>query len=177
MTLSKFELVFAAGIGGIAVLAQTAGAMPAPDDFWPTSVVGWINVVVGIGTAMGLIYAFHRFTQKPALDAVAELRQWMKDQRLEAESDTDEKLNHFRQSTSAEINGFGLRVKSLEETAMHANGLLDGLRQSMIESKKDREHMSQMMERFGRDFDAYRKEQREREDRIMDAINGRRGDR
>ena len=123
MTLTKYDAIVALGIGAVAVIAQTADAMPAPSSFWPTSVVAWINAFVGICTAFGLIYAFHRFTQKPALDAV------------------------------------------------------NALRQSMVESKKDREHQSGMIERFGREFHEYRKEQQQREDRIMDAIAILRADR
>jgi hypothetical protein len=170
MPFPRVRIALTAG-AALLVLAQEAGAaIPATESFWPNTIVGWLTAVGLVITIAASGYGFHRFSQREALERVAKLRLDTERELTRYRADAEERLNAFHTTIRAEINGWGSRIEILKEETVHSRALVDALTRQMIETRRDWEHMSGMLRRFGEEFDDYRREQREREDRLMDAI-------
>jgi hypothetical protein len=160
MTLAvKIEAALAVVALAVVTVAQAVPAPAAPESFWPTSVAGWFNTAVAVIAVIGGVAAGIRWWRAPVKTAIAESEARQQkavgdmEKRLtrdiaDAARDCNTQLDRFRESVTEQVNGYGRRLDRVEEEADSVDGIVNGLLQSMAESKLDRKHHGEALQRI-----------------------------
>lgn len=162
------------------VAAQTTG-IARPDTVWPTSVMGWVALALALFSVVGYGLTAWRASNKPVIDKMDAMKREVDREikRIEgkvddyAQSQHDQfhqALNHFRESTSHEISGFGRRVTEIEREHIQLESAVAELAKAQIESRADRQHINQQLVEMRRVFEADRTDRLAMERRLTQVI-------
>jgi len=159
-------------VGAVAVGAAAAvvAQLPQPTSIWPVTVAGWVTLFVSFASAFGVLYAFHRFSLRPLDDRItrtqAEFAALLAAHRKAVEAEADA----FHRTVRGEMNGFGSRLQGVQDAQHAHDGIMDGMRQSIIESREERRYMRETVDEIKRtqlrDQDALKAF----EQRVMEAL-------
>lgn len=103
------SLVGAIVVAALAIAAQ----VPPPEGFWPTTVGARLNMLVTLGTAAGMLYAFWRHYRRPVDEREADWRKAM-DARLKACEDSQRQVNEMT-ATIREVRNAQIAFQHLAE--------------------------------------------------------------
>lgn len=176
--------IVAASVAAVIVTAVAAiEGVPAPEGFWPVTVVGWISAILGVISIIGTLYAVHRFSQKPLLAAITKLedamdkaekhfdqqilteRNYFTEQLADLRKDAEHENNAMSIALEQRMNAFGGRIQNTEEQYISQGTILSGMVTAMAESRLDRAYINVRLEKIQTqmEVDRHDKQQFERE--------------
>ena len=133
LTAKGVVLLAPPAVAGVAVaLAQ----IPAPDTVWPTSVAGWIALVLAVFAILGYAHNAWKSSQAPV------------DRKLKAAKDeATAEQNLFHRTVSAELNGFGGRLEKVERSSSAATTDVTVLQREFAVSQRDNANLAGSIQR------------------------------
>lgn len=159
--MPALKLLASTGVAALVGFVAAVETIPPPTSVWPTTVVGWITPVGIIVT----VIAFLRNTHKQSVERAE------RDERERARvTAISTELNSFGRRVDEQMNGFGKRLEAVEEDAASDRSAVNGLLQSMAETRADRKHFGESLERIEASLAESRRERAESDRRLMEAL-------
>lgn len=175
LTTKGALLTGALSLVGLGVFAQAAAAqLPGEiETVWPTSVAGWVGLMLGFSSLVGVIYAVHKSSLKPVQEQITKVEKHFDQKLEEMEEKWVQQFNAYRESLNFQMNGFGTRVARVEEAFVGQAALLNGLMTSMAASTEDRRHMNKKLDEISQQIETMTHNRAAFEARILDILSRR----
>jgi hypothetical protein len=129
-----------------------------PQSIWPLTVTGWVSLFLATSSAIGVVYALHRFSLRPYERDLGETKATLRKEAQDGKDDMSTSLSLYRAAVSAELNGYGVRLANVETTYRENQETINGILQSLVETRQDRKYMGESLARIERSVDEMRRD-------------------
>lgn len=136
-------------------LRQIETGIRSPESFWPTTMVGWLGAFLSIVAVVGVVYSLHRFSQKPVMEMIGELKRQLKelqehydDRLLEVQEHFDAEVERVLEMQTREINGWSGRITDNTQRIDAQRVILDGILLEAREARTNQEHIKGTVDRI-----------------------------
>lgn len=159
------------GTASLAFVQRATELLPArPENVWPTSVAGWLGLVLAGTACWGLWRKRESETIAPVLEKMKTMEEHFDGEVHRMEGLVERTATAVRGAITADINGWGERIKVVERAKEAQDEMNDRWIAHMSESTTDRAAITRQLAALTQTVERMREQTDGKMDRILEAL-------